>query len=326
MRWILLLAVVGHANAASFAQRPPAGQSPEPTVAGFEDGFFATSGVARFQLIQGRICLDAPRHRKGSQQRETDLVYESVTVTSERGIPSLHYVYQSADHHIKLSVQKASTVRVESWLPKLSQRSVLMQPCRGPVTWSVSQGDQTEEYSAATLLHLRHADRLNFDKHHARLIQSLLRGRSLQKLSRETQSALVGSLRDSTRLPTTTEILDQVADLRSKSRRRRVMAERQLLSWGTPVVATLQTLASEDLDAEQAGRVRSILKRLRPRVDDTAASLAKLLVNDRDYWVQIADSLPADHQSLANQHFLRFEGSELNPAFPSTTRVARRRE
>ena len=73
MRWSLLLAVFGLSitDVASFAQRPPDDQRLALTQSSYQDaGFFASTGVVRFQLIQGRLCLDAPRHRKGSQNRD----------------------------------------------------------------------------------------------------------------------------------------------------------------------------------------------------------------------------------------------------------------
>ena len=117
MRWSLLIAVIGlsSTDVASFAQGRPDGQRPSATRSTPEDaGFFTSKGVVRFQLIQGRLCLDSPRHRKGSQNRDDGRVYESITVTAERGIPSMHYVYQTPKHHLTLSVQKANAMRLEN--------------------------------------------------------------------------------------------------------------------------------------------------------------------------------------------------------------------
>ncbi len=196
MRWSLLVAVFGLSitDAASFAQRPPDGQRLDATRSASQDaGFFASTGVVRFQLIQGRLCLDAPRHRKGSQNRDENGVYESITVTAERGIPSMHYVYQTPEHHLTLSVQHAESVRIESWFPNSAERSVLEQPELGKITWSLQRGDFEQQYDGSTLLHVRHTDAVGFDLHHGMLVERLLRGTSLRSVERSDSECDAGT-------------------------------------------------------------------------------------------------------------------------------------
>ena len=119
MRWYLQAAVViglSITDVASQAQGPPADQGLSTSRSTPQDaGYFAKSGVVRFQLVHGRLCLDPPRHRKGSQSQDRDGVYESITVTAIRGIPSLHYVCQTDQNEITLSVEDAQDIRIESF-------------------------------------------------------------------------------------------------------------------------------------------------------------------------------------------------------------------
>lgn len=306
MRWSLLIAVFGLSitDVASFAQRPPDGQRLSAARSASQDaGFFASSGVVKFQLVQGRFCLDAPRHRKGSQNRDANGVYESITVTAERGIPSLHYVCQTPQHHLTLSVQQARDVRIESWFPALSERAVLEQPEHGPICWTHSRGDLADEYHGATLLHIRHADADNFDLHFGLLAERLLRGKSLRCLSETTKSEMLSQLGEAT--PEVDQVIECVNQLGSRSRARRVAAERQLLTWGTRIIPTLSRLESSDLDQEQQNRIRSILRRLRLPVNDTPATLATMLLCDRTYWEAIAGDLTKENLHLTNQHLKR---------------------
>ncbi len=324
MRWSLLLAVFGLSitDVASFAQRPPDDQRLDLTRSSYRDaGYFAASGVVRFQLIQGRLCLDPPRHRKGSQNRDGDGVYESITVTAERGIPSLHYVCQTPDQHLTLSVQQADAVRIESWFPKTSERSVLNQPEIGSITWTHSHGDLNQQHEAASLLHIRHADPTNFDLHCGVLIQRLLRGQSLLSLSDATQTLMLNQIAGSP-LPDAARIHECVEQLRSRRRSQRMAAEKQLLAWGTPIIPAIHQLSADDLDAEQAQRVRCILNRLRPRVDDTPSTLAKLLVNDQSYWSEIAPSLSGNQLRLANDHLKRFGVAPIEMSVAPEQRIA----
>ncbi len=308
MRWYLLSAVVfglSTTDVASHAQGPPAGQRLSASRSTPQDaGFFATTGVVRFHLIQGRLCLDSPSHRKGSQSREQDGAYESITVTAERGIPSLHYVCQTPDQHLTLSVQKAGNVRIESFFPRTSERSVLEQPEIGAVRCVLTRGDLSEEHTGSTLLHVRQQDSTGFQLHYGPLIERLLRGQSLESLCHTTSAMM---LRQANRMTTPSDqsIRRSIAQLRSPRRSDRVAAERQLLRWGTPIVPTVQSLISADLDPEQRCRLRRIMRRIRPQVSDTPASLAMLLINDHAYWSLLAPRLTGDQVQLASRHLTR---------------------
>ncbi len=328
MRWSLLVAVFGLsiADVASFAQGPPGGQRPGLTRSSPQDaGFFNSTGVVRFQLIQGRLALDAPRHRKGSQNRDEHEVYESITVTAKRGIPSMHYVCQTPEHHLTLSVQKAESLRIESWFPKSSERSVLDQPASGMIKWTHSRGDLEDQYTGATLLHVRHSEPENFDLHFGFLIERLLRGQSLKSLSDSAEGIMIEELVGANS-PGRDSILACVDQLRSKRRSARIAAERQLLVWGTPIVPTIQRIPPDDLDAEQQDRLRRILRRLRPGVDDTPATLAKLLVNDHSYWTQIANRLSGEQLRLANDHLEQFGADPILVSAEPQERIAARNE
>jgi len=324
MRWRILLAAFGLSinSVASFAQRPPGGQRlaqtrPAPPA----NDFFASSGVVRFQLIQGRLGLDPPRHRKGSQRREENGLYENITVTAQRGIPSLHYVYRSEQQQLTVSVQQARSVRIESWLADCNERAVLVQPEHGEITFSIRRGDLHDNHSGATLIHLRHADNESFDRHYGQLIERMLRGTSFQVLCDLAGQLAIDHINDDSS-PTLNLIEAQVEQLRSSRRATRISGERQLLSWGTPIVPALILLSAGDLDTEQSAKLRSITDRLRPRVGDTPSSLAKLLVNDRTYWAVVADRLDREQFQLANRHLERFGVDPLLNQTEPTERIA----
>ncbi len=308
MRWYLLAAVIfglSITDVASQAQGPPGDRRLSLSRSTPQDaGFFATSGVVRFQIVHGRLCLDPPRHRKGSQSRDSDGVYESITVTAERGIPSLHYVYQTPQQHLTLSVQKAGHVRIESYLPKTSERSILDQPEIGSVSWSLSRGDLNDEHRGATLLHVRQGDPSGFDLHYGRLIERLLRGQSVGKIADDTQAKLLLHA-NLVSVPDAESIRQSIRQLRSSRRTKRMEAQHRLLSWGTPIVPIIHAMNPDDLDQEQRDRLRQVLRRLRRPVNDTPASLAMLLINDHQYWSLIAPRLTNDQVQLANHHLTR---------------------
>ena len=114
--------------------------------------------------------------------------------------------------------------------------------------------------------------------------------------------------------PQVGQIASCVCQLGSPKRSRRIMAENQLLAWGAPIIPAIEKLSAEDLDQEQSQRLRSVLERLRPRVNDTPASLARLLVNDQHFWKLIATELSDGQLKLANQHLERVGLQSIKPS------------
>ena len=326
MRWSLLLAVIGLSitDVESFAQRQPAEERlSTPTAGSFDPTFFATTEMVRFQFIQGRLCLNCPQHRKGTQSRQESGVSESITVTSEMGVPSLHYVLHTNEQQLTLNVQHAGKVRMESRFLKTGERAILEQPDFGTICWVLSDGDHTVSLDGATLLHLREHDTQVFDLHFGALFACLLRGKSLSMLMDETSLAMIEQARRGG-TPSIEEITEVVDLLGAPTVVQRRSAYRQLLKWGTPVVPVLQALLHSDLNAEQRARIHDIQNRLRAVVDDTPASLAKLLVNDTSYWAVTAHRFNETQVMLANRHLAQFGAAPLSVPSTAGHRVAAR--
>lgn len=327
MKWRLLLAVItglSMTDVASFAQGPPDARGPSsaslPTLA---DGYFASAGIVRFKLAGGRLQLDPPRHRKGSQSRETEGIFESISVTAERGVPSLHYVCHTRDRQLTLSVQDATDLSIESWMPQLPERSVLEQPEQGPIRWTLTRSGESNTYRGRTLLHVRLHEPETFDLHHQHLITHLLRGQSLREMQLRTRQAMVERAR-TYRGPDAESVADTVERLGNRSRVARMQAERQLMRWGTVVMPILAELdgSSQTLDAEQKARLGQIRRRLAGFREDTAASLASRLMLDRDYWHRIGELLTPEELALANSHLIRCSLAAIESAGASDDQVA----
>ena len=319
-----MLAVIGLSitDVESFAQRQPAVERLSSTRSGsFDPCFLSTTKMVRFQFIQGRLCLNCPQHRKGTQSRDETGLHESIAVTSERGIPSLHYVFQTTEQHLTLNVQHAGNVRLESQCLKTGQRAILEQPAIGMVRCFRTGDRWNDQLEGATLLHVRQQDPDGFDQHFGPLISCLLRGRSRSVITRETSIAMLAQARRGG-TPTVVQIKSMIDLLSAPTVAQRSRAHRQLLNWGTPVIPVLQALASDELDAEQRARLGDIRFRLWSCLDDTPASLAKLLVNDKSYWEVIVHQLNEEQVRLADRHLVHFGVSPLTPVAIVEHRVA----
>ena len=305
MKWrgmIVLLLGLSQAMGASATEETPRDERPDPNgPAPLADECFATAGAARFRLAGGRLSLDPVVHRKGSESRDGAGAYESLRVTADRGIPSLHYVRHTDRQQLVLSVRDAREVRLESWLPGSGQRSLLEQPARGDVRWTLVGGDDERVITGATLLHVRAEAPERFDHHYDATIRRLLRGASLRTIEQTARAAMLRHL-PTFESPDRDAVVRAVRELAAPERARRIAAERQILRWGTPAVPLLEAINHSRLGPEHQARLRSIRGRLGRDRDDTPASLAMRLINDRDYWNVIADRLEPDEFDSANRH------------------------
>lgn len=305
MKWrgmIVLLLGLSQAMGASATEETPRDERLDPNgPAPLADECFATAGAARFRLAGGRLSLDPVVHRKGSETRDEAGVFESLRVTADRGIPSLHYVRHTDRQQLVLSVRDAREVRIESWLPRSGQRSLLEQPARGELRWTLGDGGDERVITGATLLHVRAEAPERFDHHYDATVRRLLRGSSLRTIDRTARAAMLERLPD-VESPAREAVVQAVRELAAPERARRIAAERQILRWGTPAVPLLESLDDSRLGPEQQARLHTIRGRLGRDRDDTPASLAMLLINDRGYWNVIATRLAPDEFDSANRH------------------------
>ncbi|MGB7324559.1 MAG: hypothetical protein WBD31_06790 [Rubripirellula sp.] len=328
MTWRLLFALIGLSitGVTSFAQRPPgaeglaAGRSSpsEFGTAEFRDaGFFGgaenQSGVVKFMLVQGRLCLDPPRHRKGSQSCREGDVFESISVTAQRGIPSLQYICQTPHQDLCVNVQDADAVRIESYLPGRSQRSVLHHGRSGDIIWQrmgIQANTETVSVTAATLLHLRQSHPTDFDAHFGHLISRILQGTSLPTLCEQTEAVMIAETAGGAAQFSEFDIATAVEGLRSPRRGVRSQSVRRILAWGTPVLSSLDAVDRSAMDVDQIERLDFIRNQLRQQAPDTPRTLAKLLINDPAYWLLMVDQLSHTDKQIAENR-LRHVGFDV---------------
>ncbi|TWT70057.1 hypothetical protein Pan14r_23550 [Crateriforma conspicua] len=302
MRWRCLLAVIlglSMTDVATFAQGRPEAERLSPTPSSLtSDMSFDDHGMARFILVGGRLQLHPLQHRKGRETRDRGGVFESISVQSHAGLPTLQYTFQSAECHLSLNVQDAKSIRMELFVTDTQRRDVLEQYEGKPVRWIT---DDTIE--ADSLLHLRRQNPQSFDKTFGEIVAHLLRGQSLHAFSRNVDRKLIHLVSSTdTALPRQDQIRQWIEALSADQIGKRQTAQNQLLRVGTPVLQMLDAIPSEHLDAEQRYRIKQIRRRLTPTMEDSVASWAHRLAMDRQYFATIAGDLPIDQQLIVNRH------------------------
>jgi hypothetical protein len=69
------------------------------------------------------------------------------------------------------------------------------------------------------------------------------------------------------------------------------------------VLPWIEEVPDRDLNVEQLARLKAIRRQLRvTAVDDTGASLARLLVNDRQYWALVLPQVQSEQLASIRPH------------------------
>lgn len=327
MKWRCILAVLiglSITDVATFAQKPPEAERLPPSPSSLDRGvYFGESGMARFQLIAGRLRLHPSIHRKGRDSRDTGVVHESISVKAKSGVPSLQYAFHSETLQVSLSAERSESIRLEIVDVPNQERHVLEQFVDTDVRWHRTIGTETGTRVAKSLLHLRRHAPEDFDETFGFIITPLLRGYSLDRFTRESEASLLAYIGQTERQSVSrSEIIAAVDQLSHPSRSARAHAMRQLLQLGTPIVSVLSSIQPNELDAEQTMRIREVIRKLSRQETETAASWAASLLYDRAYLAELATSLPLDQQSLVSFHLDRNGFEPLTLADDSAVQVA----
>ncbi|WP_157609888.1 hypothetical protein [Roseimaritima ulvae] len=270
--------------------------------------------MAHFRLVLGRLELDPPRHRKGTKAARQELPFplsETLTVSSRRGVPSLHYTFQTDQQHVIVDVVDAQRVQILSHRVDRQQRVTLTQPVSGPLEIQLDHPSDKQSFQSPSLIHLRASHPVLFETHLHHLMPYLLDGPTLETITAAAEQRLlrVACERPIPSLDDVRDALDRIRSPQSKVRR---AAEAELLAMGLPVLRHLDRLDNEFLDAEQRSRIRRVRWTLRPQQSDSPSRLASWLSTDRDYWNLAAVHWSPAQRVLADQYVQRVCGIGLD--------------
>ncbi len=306
----------------SVAQQPPNPQGQQSTPSQPHQPHHAQTLIQRsqcgnFAVVLGRLRLDNSRYNKMRREdplpgSETGMEY--VSVTADRGVPSLHYLRQTDEARLSIDVTDASQVLIEQVAiagVRRGERVVYDQPQRGPVSLRLFRDERViVEHRAASLWHL-HADA---PEACAQLMSPILDLIIPGTVTHESIRAIDDQLlrvvvqEDAVRM---SDVRKQVMLLGSRIRTERCEAQRQIMAMGVAVLPLLESLDEKELDQEQRSRLREIKQKLEPRYPDQPETVARWLSSDYQYWQTAAAKWHARERELASQHLLMACGREL---------------
>ncbi|MEM6689938.1 MAG: hypothetical protein AAF664_10960 [Planctomycetota bacterium] len=245
------------------------------------------SGGARFLLTGGRIVLDPPRHRKGSQVVKQPNLYESITIDSHAGMPSVHYVYRSQSRSLILTAMAPGSLRIESRLENEKDFVYLEQVPGCDVRMHHQSNNQTNECTGATLMHLCASNGVIVKKHFEALFSRMLRIDSFDEFS---QTVLKRCREEANQIDrnefATAALIDQLG---SRKHAERHQATRELIALGLPAISDIERAIRTTRETETRSRLTMIKERITRQKVDTVGTLVARLTHDQGF-MQIAMS------------------------------------
>ena len=230
-----------------------------------------------FDVAMGRILATGNRTRQDRQRvcrEHSNGITETLTVTLDRGLVSMHYESVSETRQLTVRVVRRDQVEIESTRhePASHTTTVLfLQPSDGDVVLTVhTEGQTPDEYRASSLWHLLLAHPEICHAHLNDALQMLRPNWQVDNEVAEIRALLLNC--DPARLTTSRRevelLVEQMAhdDFRVRQR-----SARELRARGRSVLGFLQELDSTRLDAEQRLRIRSVQDSIIADFEDSPA-------------------------------------------------------
>lgn len=283
-----------------------------------------------FEVAMGRLLATGNRTRQDRQRvcrEHANGLTETLTVTLDRGLVSLHYESVSETRQLTVRVVRRDQVEIESLRrePASSTTTVLFQqPSDGDVVLTVHiAGQAPEEYRASSLWHLLLAHPEICQAHLNDALQMLRPNWQVDNDVAEIRSRLLDC--DAARLTTSRrEVELLVEQMTHDDFRVRQRSARELRARGRSVLGFLQELDSTRLDAEQRLRIQSVQDSIIADFEDTPARVVAWLLNDQSVWLALLDQETPRCRAQAGRHLARLCGREIefDPDGARETRAA----
>jgi hypothetical protein len=240
---------------------------------------------------QGRIHASsafAGRNLNSSTQSNDRREQLSLDLTG--GAPSINYELSTATFRIVLQMTRGDTVRIQrSPVGDSTVRPLeFQQPAEGKVSVKIGTAEKERIITADSIWHLFAAEPELARTEIEPLLRLLKPGWPLMLTSQGIEQALYRQV-DSQRRYDRDAWGTLVEQLRSNKYADRIEADRRLRELGQIVIPYLRSLDPKQLDAEQAFRIRMIVRSYgTEREEDAAETAADWLAADPEMWYVLA--------------------------------------
>lgn len=271
-----------------------------------------------FDVVMGRVLATSHRTKKDRQNARRELPCggsETLMVTIDDGLISLHYRYLGKDQELSISVIRRDEMTVRWVSDGADNRPAIVsysQVPGCPVTLTVDQPDQDRcVLSGPSLWHLVLLDPEPCVEHLTKLLLPLRPDWQIAREAAQLRVVLLGrppSLQSTSRR----EVAMLVDDLTNDEFRVRQRATRKLCARGRSALCFLDELDDRQLEIEQRLRIRAIRQEILSENNDTPARVAAWLVNDKSTWLALLNERSPVDRDTAQGHLTRLCGQSID--------------
>jgi hypothetical protein len=215
---------------------------------------------------------------------------EKLTIDLNSAAPSIDYELSTSGFQVVLNLDDGNTLRIRR-MPQGDGKTKYLefhQPAEGPITVTIGQNPPEKTYSADSLWHLLVAEPEMARTELEPLLRLMRPGWPLASEGQAIEQSLYKQV-DVERNYDRQAWAELVNQLRAANYADRIEADRRLRELGQVVVPYLRNLAVNRLDAEQAYRIRMIVRRYGAGADeDSPETAASWLAADPEIWLALA--------------------------------------
>jgi hypothetical protein len=266
----------------------------------------------QYTMVAGRVAVSSVY--QGTQMTHTapqvDGRRERLQIQINPGQINLRFELIGPADELLIELIGSNQLSIRRTRPKDDYTLRFEQSAGEPLMLVVEESDSRRAIEAESFWHLYLAEPQLVRRHLIPLLEILRPSWQLASLGASVEDALVGRAL-TPRQPPGQRWAQLVADLASPSFARRETAQRELAGAGPVVVPYLQNLDRNQLDAEQASRVRAIVESLSAVNEDTRDRIATWLAGDSQVWLSLMERPEMAKRRVAAVQLAVLEGTAI---------------
>jgi hypothetical protein len=285
--------------------------------------------MVQMRMTSGRVTASGPASQQsltsnymGNQRRE------QLTIDLGGGRPTVNYGRFASDERLSYQIDNGNEVTVQLVPRSTTDHAtvVFIQPAEGALRLTVATGEQSKTVHAPSLWHLLILEPQLCHEHLVPLLEIMRPNWQLDQQAQEIEKALCSDQPARAAIDHSgwEKNLRQLASDRFVDRER---AEQQLLAYGPVILPFLRGKDRGTLDAEQAFRVRRVIRGLDKNADeDTPERVVPWLTGDPRVWYALLSRDDLRVRGIAVEQLSKLLETKLDfdPAADPTERALQR--
>ncbi len=270
----------------------------------------------QFNMVSGRVVassnLSVPKMLVQSPGRRTQR-RETLGIEINGGLCNLEYLLASPTEMLRINMFEGDTLSIHRTQSDQGYSLTFEQRPDRPLALELEQGGATRRWQAQGLWRLYLQEPEIVRDHLMPLLEQLHPSWQLAATAAQIEETLARTqFAHTPKHPNRQRWAQWVVELGSPKFSERETAERELRGAGQAVVPYLQSLDHEQLDAEQAARIRSVIDSLSVDYEDRVDRVTAWLAGDEMVWLALLNRDDPDRRRVAAEQLARILGAPVD--------------